>query len=168
MLVKIGMKAPEVHSDTFVAENATLTGEVKIGPGASVWYGAVLRGDFARIEVGAGSNIQDTCVLHVVGDKPVLIGDRVTVGHGAILHGCKIGSGTIVGMGAIILDGAEIGEGCLIGAGALVPPGKVIPPRSLAVGAPAKVTKEFTAEEAQKLQGNAAAYEKLWREMYRE
>ncbi|MGI5840573.1 MAG: gamma carbonic anhydrase family protein [bacterium] len=167
MLIKIGPKEPKIHADSFVAENATLTGEVTIGPGSSVWYGAVLRGDYAAIEVGAGSNIQDNCVLHVVNGKPVLVGDRVTVGHGAILHGCKIGSGTIVGMGAVILDGAEIGEGCLIGAGALVPPGKIIPPRSLAMGSPAKITKEFSGEEAGRLQGNATAYERLWRDMYK-
>ncbi len=166
MLIRLPGREPKIDPDTFVAASATIAGEVIVGPGSSVWYGAVLRGDFQKIVIGAGSNIQDTCVLHM-GGKPLLIGDQVSVGHGAVLHGCQIGNGTIIGMGAIVLDGAVIGEGCLIGAGALVPPGKVIPPYSQAIGSPAQVTKTFTPEEAERLKGNATAYEKLWREMYK-
>jgi carbonic anhydrase/acetyltransferase-like protein (isoleucine patch superfamily) len=167
MLVPIGEKFPQIHEDTFIADTAVITGKVIIGKGSSVWFGAVIRGDYDRIEIGEGSNIQDQSVLHVVGGKPVIIGDQVTVGHGAILHGCKIGHGTIIGMGAIILDGAEIGEGVLIGAGSLIPEGKIIPANTLVIGSPGKIVREFSPEDAIKLRGNAMGYEKLWREMYR-
>lgn len=168
MIVSVEGKKPQIHEDTFIAETAVIAGDVQIGEGASVWYGAVLRGDYDNITIGNRSNIQDQSVLHVVKGKPVMIGDDVTIGHSAILHGCRVGSGTIVGMGAIILDGAVIGKGALIGAGSLIPEGKEIPAGSLALGSPAKVIKEFSREEARKFKGNALSYEQLWREKYKD
>lgn len=116
------MKKPTVHPDAFVAFNATVRGDVRIEEGASIFYGAVLRGDRAPITIGPGSNIQENCVVHVEYDLPVVLGRDVTVGHGAILHGCTVGDETLIGMGAIVLNGAKIGRHCLIGAGALVTP----------------------------------------------
>ena len=133
------MKKPTVHPDAFVAFNATVRGDVRIEEGASIFYGAVLRGDRAPITIGPGSNIQENCVVHVEYDLPVVLGRDVTVGHGAILHGCTVGDETLIGMGAIILNGAKIGRHCLIGAGALVTQNMVIPDGSLAFGSPAKI-----------------------------
>ena len=114
------MKKPTVHPDAFVAFNATVRGDVRIEEGASIFYGAVLRGDRAPITIGPGSNIQENCVVHVEYDLPVVLGRDVTVGHGAILHGCTVGDETLIGMGAIVLNGAKIGRHCLIGAGAVL------------------------------------------------
>ena len=133
------MKKPTVHPDAFVAFNATVRGDVRIEEGASIFYGAVLRGDRAPITIGPGSNIQENCVVHVEYDLPVVLGRDVTVGHGAILHGCTVGDETLIGMGAIVLNGAKIGRHCLIGAGALVTQNMVIPDGSLAFGSPAKI-----------------------------
>ncbi len=166
MIIPLKEYTPQINSDTFIADTSVIAGKVTIGKGSSVWFGAVIRGDYDSIEIGESSNIQDQCVLHVVKGKSVKVGDYVTIGHGAVLHGCEIEDGCIVGMGAVILDGAVIGKGSLIGAGALVPEGKVIPPGSLAIGSPAKVVREFTPEQAAKLKGNAMGYEALWRDMY--
>jgi len=166
MIVSLRGILPVIQEDTFIAETAVIVGSVDIGRKSSVWFGAVLRGDYESISVGEGSNIQDQCVIHVVQGKPVRIGHYVTVGHSAVLHGCQIEDECIIGMGSIILDGAVIGKGSLIGAGSLVPSGKVIPPGSLVMGSPAKVVREFTPEESDKLKGNALGYEALWREMY--
>ena len=166
MILPLKKLTPSIDEDTFIAETAVIAGNVTLGKGSSVWYGAVMRGDYEAIEVGRGSNIQDQCVIHVVKGKPVKVGDQVTIGHSAVLHGCQIEDGCIIGMGAVILDGAVIGKGSLIGAGALVPEGKVIPPGSLALGSPAKVVREFKREDSERLKGNALGYEALWREMY--
>lgn len=133
------MKTPSIHPTAFVAKNATVMGDVRLGAGSSVFFGAVLRGDRAPIIVGEDTNIQDNCVVHQEYDLPVEIGSRVTVGHGAILHGCTIGDETLIGMGAIVLNGAKIGRRCLIGAGALVTQNTVIPDGSLVIGSPARV-----------------------------
>ena len=114
---------------------------------ASIWYNAVVRGDVERIEIGAGTNIQDCAVIHADSGFPAVIGSGVTVGHGAIVHGCQIGDGTLIGMGAIILNGAKIGRGCIIGAGALVTQGAVIPDGMLALGSPARARRPLTQEE---------------------
>ena len=143
------MKKPTVHPDAFVAFNATVRGDVRIEEGASIFYGAVLRGDRAPITIGPGSNIQENCVVHVEYDLPVVLGRDVTVGHGAILHGCTVGDETLIGMGAIVLNGAKIGRHCLIGAGALVTQNMVIPDGSLAFGSPAKIRGTLT-DEAEK------------------
>jgi carbonic anhydrase/acetyltransferase-like protein (isoleucine patch superfamily) len=166
MIIQLKEFIPQINDDTFVAETAVIAGQVTIAKGSSVWFGAVIRGDYDTIEIGESSNIQDQCVLHVVKGKPVKVGNLVTIGHGAVLHGCEIEDGCIIGMGAVILDGAVIGKGSLIGAGALVPEGKIIPPGSLALGSPAKVVREFDPEQSDKLRGNALGYEALWRDMY--
>ena len=131
----------------FIAPGAYAVGDVNLGENVNIWYGAVLRGDTGKITVGAGSNIQDNCVLHADPGLPMAIGSGATIGHGAILHSCTVGDNTLIGMGAIILNGAVIGENCIVAAGALVPQNMVIPPRSLVMGSPAKVRREVTEEE---------------------
>ena len=145
----------------YIAESAVIKGDVKIGDDSSVWHTAVIRGDLAPVEIGRGSNIQEMCVLHVDTDYGVKIGDGVTIGHGAVIHGCTIGDNTLVGMGAIILNGAEIGSNCIIGAGALVTGGTQIPDGSMALGSPAKVKRELTEDEKKSNAANAAEYIKL-------
>jgi carbonic anhydrase/acetyltransferase-like protein (isoleucine patch superfamily) len=128
-----------------------LIGDVELGPEASVWFNAVLRGDSDRISVGARTNIQDLAVLHTDPGKPCEIGDDCTVGHSAIVHACRIGSGSLVGMGAIVLSGADIGEGSLIAAGSLIPEGRTYPPRSLLVGSPVRRLRDLTDEDVERL-----------------
>jgi carbonic anhydrase/acetyltransferase-like protein (isoleucine patch superfamily) len=123
----------------YVASTASLTGDVRLAPGANIWFGAVLRGDMAPIVIGESTNVQDLCVLHCDPDKDLVVGPNVTVGHGAILHCRRIGAACLIGMGSILLADAEIGEESLIGAGALVREGQKIPPRSIVVGVPGKV-----------------------------
>lgn len=153
---------PTIGTDAFVAPGATVLGDVDLGPQASVWYGAVLRGDVFPIRVGARSNIQDLSVLHVTsGLHPTNIAEDVTVGHRAILHGCSVERGCLIGMGAIVLDAVEIGEFCLIGAGALVAPGKVIPARSVVLGNPGRIVRQVTDEECESFLASAAHYVEL-------
>ena len=131
-------KTPKIGKGVFIANTATVIGDVTLGAHSSVWYGVVLRGDINRIVVGHHSNVQDNAVLHLADDFPCLVGNWVTVGHGAIVHACKVGDECLVGMGAVILDGAVIGKQSLIGAKALVTQGTKIPPGSLVLGAPLK------------------------------
>jgi carbonic anhydrase/acetyltransferase-like protein (isoleucine patch superfamily) len=134
-------------------------GDVVIGPDSSVWFGAVVRGDIHSIRVGARTNLQDHCVVHVTRHRfPVEIGDEVTVGHRATVHGCRVGDGALVGIGAIVLDGAEIGEGALVGAGAVVPPGMRIPPFVLVRGVPARVVRTLEEAERRAQRERALAY----------
>ncbi len=158
MLIALGDKRPQVAASAFVASNATLTGSVTVEEGASVWYGAVLRADNEPITIGRNANVQDNCAFHVDVDKPVVLGEGVSVGHGAIIHGATVGDFVLVGMGSIIMNGAVIGEESLIAAGALVPEGMEVPPRSLVVGAPAKVRRELSDAEVERLHRNAAVY----------
>lgn len=151
-------KTPDTARANWVAKNATVVGDVTLGPGSSVFYGAVLRGDIARIVVGEGSNIQDNCVVHLADDLDAIIGDWVTVGHGAIIHACTIGDECLIGMGATVLDGARVGARSIVGAGAVVTPRTVIPPGSMVLGAPAKVARALTAEEQARLKGWAEKY----------
>ncbi len=151
----IESRTPTIDEDAWVAPTASVVGEVSLGAGASVWYGAVLRADDEVVTVGRDSNIQDGAVLHADPGFPCVIGDRVTVGHGAIVHGATIGSGSLVGMGARVLNGATIGERCMIAAGALVPEGFTAPPGVLVIGAPAKVRRELDASDLELL-GEAA------------
>lgn len=134
-------KSPKIHPSAYIAPTATIVGDVTIEEGVSIWENAVLRGDVDKIVVGKNSNIQDCAVIHVSTGVPTIIGENVTVGHGAIVHAAKVEDNVIVGMNAVILDNAEIGEGSIIGAGAVVTPGTKIPPKSLAVGIPAKVIR---------------------------
>ncbi len=141
-------KKPRIAADVFVAENATVIGDVEIGPGASIWYGAVLRGDVGAIRIGARTNIQDLACVHMTTDlSDAIIGEDVVVGHGAIIHGATISNGVLIGMGSILLDNAEIGANCIIGAGAVVPARLKVPPRSLVLGSPAKVARQLTEDE---------------------
>ena len=152
------MKTPDIHPSAFVAPGAIVRGEVHLAENSSVFYNAVLRGDRAPIFIGVGTNIQDGCVVHVEYDLPAVVGRNVTVGHGAILHGCTIGDETLIGMGAIVLNGAQIGRNCLIGAGALVTQNAVIPDGCMAVGSPARVKRPLTPEEMDGIRQSAADY----------
>ncbi|GLK80677.1 gamma carbonic anhydrase family protein [Methylopila turkensis] len=142
----------------FVAENAIVVGDVALGEDASVWFSAVLRGDNERITIGARSNVQDGCILHTDPGFPLDIGPDCTLGHGAVVHGCTIGAGSLVGMGATILNGAKIGKSCLVGANALVTEGKEFPDFSLIVGSPAKAVKTLGGEWEIKLLGTSGRY----------
>ena len=161
MIKEIDGIKPVIDDTVFVAESADIVGDVKIGKNSSIWYNAVLRGDEgASITIGENTNIQDGTVVHVGIKTNTVIGDNVTVGHKALIHGCKIGNNTLVGMGAIVLNGAEIGDFCMIGAGALVTQNKKFPAGSLILGSPAKVVRELTEEEKQSLIESAEEYYK--------
>ncbi|WP_340373717.1 gamma carbonic anhydrase family protein [Peribacillus sp. FSL E2-0218] len=145
-------KEPQISESAYIAENAVVTGDVKIGDESSIWFNSVIRGDVAPTIIGKKVSIQDNSVLHQSPNHPLIIEDEVTIGHQVILHSCKIRKGALIGMGSIVLDGAEIGEGAFIGAGSLVPQGKVIPPNMLAFGRPAKVIREINAEDRQDME----------------
>ncbi|MBN7796030.1 gamma carbonic anhydrase family protein [Parahaliea mediterranea] len=142
----------------FIAPNAAVIGDVTLGERASVWFSCVLRGDAERIAVGAGSNIQDGTVIHADPGFPAVIGENVTVGHNAMLHGCSIGDGSLVGIGAVVLNGAKVGKNCLIGANALVTEGMEIPDGSMVLGAPAKIKRTLDEDARKMLQLNAEHY----------
>ena len=146
---------PEVHPSAFVADSAQVIGQVSLGAEASVWFGCVVRGDTELISIGAGSNIQDASVLHADYGFPLQVGERVTVGHQVMLHGCCIGDETLIGIGAVVLNGARIGKHCLVGAGALVTEGKEFPDGSLILGSPAKVVRTLTPEQIEGLRASA-------------
>lgn len=151
--------APRLAASAFVAPGAVVAGDVEIGERSSVWFGTVVRGDVNHVRIGARTNIQDQSVVHVTGGKhPTVIGDDVTVGHRAVLHGCRIEDRCLVGIGAIVLDGAVVGPDAMVGAGALVPPGMVVPPGKLVLGAPARVKRDLTPEELAYLRTSAANY----------
>lgn len=152
------MKTPIIHPDAYIAPNATVVGNVRIGAGSSVFFGSVLRGDREPITIGDDTNIQDNCVLHEEFGHPVSVGSRVTVGHGAILHSCTVGDETLIGMGAIILNGAVIGSHCVVGAGALVTQNTVIPDGSLVYGSPAKIHGQLDESAIADIRQNAEAY----------
>jgi carbonic anhydrase/acetyltransferase-like protein (isoleucine patch superfamily) len=158
---------PKIHETAFIAEGAFVIGDVEIGENSSVWYGSILRGDVNYIRVGARTNIQDACVLHVSAKThPTVLEDEVTLGHRVTLHGCYVETGCLIGIGAIVLDGARIGRNSLVGAGSLVTPGTVIPPRSLVLGSPARVKRELTDEEVSDLEKfwrNYVAYSEIYR-----
>ncbi|MET9494357.1 gamma carbonic anhydrase family protein [Streptomyces sp. NPDC006552] len=158
LVTGIGGKDPEVHAEAFTAPTSVVIGEVTLRAGASVWYGAVLRADCGPIELGADSNIQDNCTVHVDPGFPVSVGERVSVGHNAVLHGCTVEDDCLIGMGATVLNGAVIGAGSLVAAQALVPQGMRVPPGSLVAGVPAKVRRELTLEEREGITLNGALY----------
>ena len=147
----------------WVAPNAVLLGKVKLEQDASVWFGAVLRGDNELIAVGERSNVQDGCVLHTDPGFPLTIGADCTIGHMVMLHGCTIGRGSLIGIGSIILNGAKIGEECVIGANTLIPENKEIPPRSMVMGSPGKIIRQIDDEEAARFQRAAQRYVANWR-----
>ena len=150
---------PQIDSDAWVADEATLIGKVVVGPEANIWFGAVIRGDNEEIRVGAGTNVQENAVLHTDMGYPLTIGTNCTIGHKAMLHGCTIGDGTLIGMGATVLNGAKIGNGCLIGACALITEGKEIPDGSLVMGSPGKVVRKLDETARAKLFASAASYQ---------
>ena len=159
MIAAYGGRAPRLDPTAFVVDSATIVGDVVIGADSSVWFGAVVRGDLEPIRIGARTNVQDNATLHVVGGKfGTTLGDGVTVGHNAVVHGCTIEDGVLVGMGAIVLDGVVIGTESLVGAGALVVPGTAVPPRSLVIGSPAKVVRPLSAGELDRIRTSAANY----------
>ncbi len=150
-----------ISEKAYITKTAVIEGDVTVEDKVSVWYGAVLRGDLAPIFVGEGSNVQENAVLHVDKNCPVKIGKGVTIGHGAIIHGCTIGDNSLIGMGAIVLNGAKIGKNCIIGAGALVTGNTQIPDNSLVIGSPGKVKREVTEAEIEANRENAEEYIKL-------
>lgn len=151
--------SPRCHEESWVAEDASVIGDVTLGEGASVWFGARIRGDTETITIGAGSNIQENCVVHADPGYPATIGQNCTIGHKVMLHGCSIGDTTLIGMGATILNGAKIGKNCLIGAGALITEGKVIPDGSLVMGAPGRVIRQLDEPALKSLLISARHYQ---------
>jgi carbonic anhydrase/acetyltransferase-like protein (isoleucine patch superfamily) len=155
-------RLPSVPEDCFVADTARVVGDVVLGAGTSIWFGAVVRGDVHWIRIGERVNIQDLTMVHVTTRRhATTIGDDVTVGHRAVLHGCTIEARALVGMGAIVMDAAVVGEEAMVGAGALVPPGMIVPPRTLVVGSPAKVVRELRDSELEHVRRSAGHYAAL-------
>lgn len=167
MLIRIGDHAPQLGEGAWVAPTATLIGQVSFGPGASAWYGVVVRGDTTPIRIGARSNLQDNVVCHADPHAPLTVGEAVTIGHAAVLHGCTVEDGCLIGMGATVLNNAVIGRGSLVAAKALVTEGMVVPPGSLVAGVPAKVRRPLTDDEIATLPMSASTYEGL-RDVHRE
>lgn len=163
MIRALSDKIPAVHPAARVAEDAVIVGSVTVGDQASVWYHAVVRGDENTIRIGARSNVQDNAVLHCSPKFPLTIGEDVTVGHGAILHGCTIEDGALIGMGAILLNGCVIGAGSTVAAGALVTQNMVVPPNSMVMGSPAKVTRPLRDDELSRVGSGAVQYTALSR-----
>jgi carbonic anhydrase/acetyltransferase-like protein (isoleucine patch superfamily) len=150
---------PRIDPRAWIAPGAVVAGDVTIGADTSVWFGSVVRGDVHAIRIGARSNLQDHCVVHVTKDRfPAWIGDEVTIGHRATVHGCRVGDGALVGIGAVVLDGAEVGEEALVAAGAVVAPGAKVPPRHLVMGAPARVVRPLRDEELRRQRERALEY----------
>ena len=158
---------PKVNDNTFIAPGALVIGHVIMEEGSSVWHNAVLRGDVNSIYVGKNSNIQDCSVVHSETNYKTTIGNNVTIGHSAVIHGCTIEDNVLIGMNATVLNGAVIGEGSIVGANALIPQGKVIPANSLVVGVPGKVIKTVSNEEVEDLIKHANNYRQLWQQNYK-
>jgi carbonic anhydrase/acetyltransferase-like protein (isoleucine patch superfamily) len=151
------------EGEVWVAPTAVLVGNIRLGSGASVWYGAVLRADNGPISIGEGSNVQDTCVVHSAPGGAVCVGRSCSIGHGAVLHGCTIGDYCLIGIGAILLDGVRIGRNCVIGAGAMLPRGKIIPDNSMVLGAPGRVVRQLDDSDLHDQKRRALGYEAKWR-----
>jgi carbonic anhydrase/acetyltransferase-like protein (isoleucine patch superfamily) len=154
---------PTVEDGAWVADNATVLGDAAIGAGTGVWFGAVVRADTESIRIGRDTNIQDNCVLHADPGAPLTIGDRVSIGHVAVLHGCTVESDVLIGMGAVLMNHARIGSGSLVAAGAVVVEGTVVPPGSLVAGVPGRVRRELTDDELEHVRTNARQYADLTR-----
>jgi carbonic anhydrase/acetyltransferase-like protein (isoleucine patch superfamily) len=151
-------RSPQIDPTAYVAEGARVVGAVVLRPGTSVWFNAVLRGDAEQIVVGEETNIQDGAILHADPGYPCVVGARVVIGHGAILHGCAVGDDCLIGMGAIVLNGARLGSGCIVAAGALVPEGREIPERSLVMGVPGRVVRSVSEEDVEDIRAAAERY----------
>jgi carbonic anhydrase/acetyltransferase-like protein (isoleucine patch superfamily) len=157
-IYQLGEISPEIDQSAFITESANIIGKVHIGANASIWFDVTIRGDNELIRVGQNSNVQEGSILHTDPGYPLSIGDNVTIGHQAMLHGCTIGEGSLIGIQAIILNGAKIGKNCLVGAGALVTEGKEFPDNSLIIGSPAKAVRLLTDEAIAGMHGNTANY----------
>jgi carbonic anhydrase/acetyltransferase-like protein (isoleucine patch superfamily) len=164
MIIPHRGKTPAVAPDAFIAPTAVLIGDVEIGAEASIWFGAVLRGDHGRIVIGPGSNVQDNATLHAPEDGATVIEKDVTIGHGAVLEGCRVKRGALIGMNAVVLHDATIGEQAMVAAGSVVVEGMQVPPRTLAAGVPATIKKELDGSSMQWVDGSAAVYRRLARE----
>lgn len=158
MKYRLGEVRVEAHADSWIAPNACVIGRVRLDAGASVWFGAVLRGDNELIHIGENSNVQDGTVMHTDMGYPLTVGKGVTIGHNAMLHGCVIDEYSLIGINAVILNGARIGKYCIIGANALIPEGRVIPDGSLVMGSPGKVVRELNDAQKKMLEASAAHY----------
>jgi len=163
MILPYRGRPPRIAPSAFVAPTATVIGDVTIGEEASVWFGAVLRGDVGRIEVGPGANVQDNAVLHSTNHVPTILGERVTIGHGAVLEGCTVERGALIGINAVVLHNAVVGEEALVAAGSVVTDETKIPPRTVAAGSPCKVRKELSGASVDWINRAAPAYVKLSR-----
>ena len=162
MRLSFGGIAPTIDSEAWVAPGAIVTGDVHVGAHASLWFGTVVRGDVHHVRIGARTNIQDLCVVHVTRDRfPALIGDDVTVGHHATVHGCRVGDGALIGIGAIVLDGADVGEEALVGAGSVVPPNMKVPAGAVVMGTPARVVRMLGPAERADQREQARHYVEL-------
>ncbi len=157
-LYELDGKSPRLGTDAWVADNAQVVGDVELGDNASVWFGAVIRGDNETIRIGRNTNVQDLSVLHSDHGKPLTIGDNVTLGHQVMVHGCTIGDNSLIGIGAIVLNGARIGRNCIVGAGSVVTEGKEFPDNSLIIGSPAKVVRTLDDAAAARLAASAEGY----------
>jgi carbonic anhydrase/acetyltransferase-like protein (isoleucine patch superfamily) len=166
MIEKYKEHKPEIHESCYIHKASVIMGKVKLGQNVSVWPLACLRGDVNRIEIGDNSNIQECVSAHVNYNDPLILGKNVTVGHGAVIHGCVVGDNSLIGMNAVVME-SKIGENCVIGAGSVVPPGKEIPPRSMVMGIPGKVVRELSDKEIDMLKHSAEEYMRLAKE-YRE
>lgn len=158
LIIPFDGHTPEIDREAWVAPNASVIGKVRIAADASVWFGAVLRGDIDEIVLGERSNLQDNAVIHTEAGNPTVVGAEVSIGHGAVVHGCVVEDGCLIGMNATVLTGAVIGANSLVAAGAVVLEGTVIPPRSLVAGVPGKVRRELSDDEIAGLLGNSARY----------
>ncbi len=155
---QLGEHTPRIHATAWIAESAQVIGRVELAEGASVWFGAVVRGDVEDIRIGRNSNIQDNSVLHADSGIPLTIGENVTVGHQVMLHGCTVGDGALIGIRAVVLNGATIGRNCIVAAGSVVTEGKSFPDGTLIIGAPAKVVRELDPEQIALMQHGAPHY----------
>ncbi len=157
-IYRLGEHTPQMQDGVWIAETATVIGDVHLGRNANIWFGAILRGDNDPITIGDNTNVQDGAVLHTDDGVPLTIGADVTIGHKAMLHGCTVGEGSLIGINAVVLNNAVIGRNCLIGANSLIPEGKVIPDRSLVCGSPGRIIRELSDHEVAKLKASADNY----------
>ncbi len=161
MIISFEGKKPQINPEAFIAESATLIGEVIVMKNASIWYNVVLRGDIAPIIIGEDTSVQDGSVIHCSAGMPTRVGNKVTIGHQVVLHACQIEDHSLIGIGAIVLDGAKVGEYSVIGAGALVTPGTQVPPRTMMMGIPARVVRTLTDEEILEIENHGKGYVEL-------
>jgi len=167
-LFKLANRSPQIHSESWIAPNATVIGDVRLAKNASLWWNVTARGDTDSISIGENTNIQDGSVLHADEGVPLSIGRDVTVGHMAMLHGCTVGDGSLIGIGSVILNHAVIGKNCIVGANTLIPESKTYPDRSLIIGSPGKVIRQLDDAEVARLGDSAAGYVANWRRYVRE